>query len=122
VALRDPEILSHTLRPAERRALDAFVGSIRRRFGPDLERVILFGSRARGDVHPDSDVDVLLLLRREPGGADRDAAALAVREVEWQGDDFVSLSPTLLSVAALDELGRRERLFARDVEREGIPL
>jgi predicted nucleotidyltransferase len=32
-------------------------------YGARLERVILFGSRARGDARPDSDYDVAVFLR-----------------------------------------------------------
>jgi predicted nucleotidyltransferase len=32
-------------------------------YGPRLERVVLFGSRARGDARPDSDYDVAVFLR-----------------------------------------------------------
>ena len=36
----------------------------------DPEKIILFGSRARGDARPDSDVD-LLVVETEPFGKDR---------------------------------------------------
>jgi len=32
-------------------------------YGPRLERVVLYGSRARGDARPDSDYDVAVFLR-----------------------------------------------------------
>jgi predicted nucleotidyltransferase len=32
-------------------------------FGPRLDRLILFGSRARGDAEPDSDIDVMIILK-----------------------------------------------------------
>jgi predicted nucleotidyltransferase len=32
--------------------------------GDNVERIILFGSRARGDAHKDSDYDVLLLVKK----------------------------------------------------------
>jgi hypothetical protein len=32
-------------------------------YGPRLERVVLFGSRARGEARPDSDYDVAVFLR-----------------------------------------------------------
>ena len=35
-------------------------------YGDRVERVVLFGSRARGDSHPDSDYDVAVFLR-QPG-------------------------------------------------------
>jgi uncharacterized protein len=34
-------------------------------FGEQFERMLLFGSRARGDARPDSDIDVLVVLRGE---------------------------------------------------------
>ena len=42
------------------------------------EQVILFGSRARGDARPDSDVD-LVIVEAEPFGPGRDRRAEAVR-------------------------------------------
>ena len=44
----------------------------------DPERVILFGSRARGDADPDSDID-LVILEAEPFGPDRDRGAEETR-------------------------------------------
>lgn len=44
----------------------------------DPEQVILFGSRARGDSGPDSDVD-LIVVEREPFGTNRNRRAEMVR-------------------------------------------
>jgi predicted nucleotidyltransferase len=33
--------------------------------GDTLEQMLLFGSRARGDARPDSDVDILVILKQE---------------------------------------------------------
>jgi len=33
--------------------------------GEKLEVVYLYGSQARGDAHPDSDIDILIVLRDE---------------------------------------------------------
>ena len=35
-------------------------------YGENLERVVLFGSRARGDARPDSDYDVAVFLGTLP--------------------------------------------------------
>lgn len=60
-----------------------------RRFGSDVRRVILFGSRARGDARGDSDFDLLVVLRDVPPEQYR---AL-----------LVSLYETLRSVAGVAE-------------------
>ncbi len=44
----------------------------------DPEQVILFGSRARGEAGPDSDVD-LIVVEAEPFGPERDRFAEALR-------------------------------------------
>jgi uncharacterized protein len=57
-----------------RAALDAV-------YGEGLERVVLFGSRARGDAGPDSDYDVAIFLR-DFAGFGREAARIAAIETD----------------------------------------
>jgi antitoxin ChpS len=56
-----------TLNPIEdrivRAALRTLDRKLRERFGRQYVRLILFGSRARGDYEPDSDADVALVFR-----------------------------------------------------------
>ncbi len=47
--------------------LDRFVAVLEERFGADLVSVVLYGSRARGTERPDSDVDLLVVIRGLPG-------------------------------------------------------
>jgi predicted nucleotidyltransferase len=63
VALADPAILQYTLSPPERRVVDAFAAAVRAHFEDRVERIAVFGSRARGDVHGESDIDVIVVLR-----------------------------------------------------------
>jgi len=46
--------------PVEKKEIRQMVSRIVSRFDP--ERIILFGSHARGDARPDSDVDLLVVL------------------------------------------------------------
>ena len=39
-----------------------FRAALEQLYGPRLDRVVLFGSRARGDARPDSDYDVAVFL------------------------------------------------------------
>ena len=43
--------------------LKRFCAALGEMYGQRLERVVLFGSRARGDAHEDSDYDVAVFLR-----------------------------------------------------------
>jgi uncharacterized protein len=43
--------------------LSRFRGALDEAYGKRIERVVLFGSRARGDARPDSDYDVAVFLK-----------------------------------------------------------
>ena len=49
----------------ERQALDKFISAVRAHYADLLDDILVFGSRARGDARPDSDVDLAIILRGE---------------------------------------------------------
>jgi predicted nucleotidyltransferase len=62
-------------------------------YGERVERVVLFGSRARGDAQPDSDYDVAIFLKGMNGSSDRWAefdklAELRVKFIDETGTFF----------------------------------
>ena len=71
------------------RAIETMVRRIVRRFHPD--RVILFGSHARGEASPDSDVDLLVVMEVE--GSRREKAveiAVALHDIPIPKDIIVT--------------------------------
>ncbi len=46
--------------------LARFRGALEAMYGAELERVVLFGSRARGDAGPDSGYDIAVFLKTLP--------------------------------------------------------
>jgi predicted nucleotidyltransferase len=46
--------------------LASFRAALDRLYGDRIDRVVLFGSRARGDAHPESDYDVAVFLKQLP--------------------------------------------------------
>lgn len=118
-------ILEHTLTAAERRIVTEFAERLRARFGNRLSRVVLFGSRARGDVTEESDIDLLVLLRIPIAGetdATREVWELVEELLRLEPGVYVPLAPIVFAEERFRELKSRERRFALDVETEGIPL
>lgn len=83
----------------------------------DPLRIILFGSRARGEVGPDSDVDLLVVL---PDVVDKRRAAIEIRRALVDlpvAKDIIVTTP--------EEIARRSRLVGtvlRPALREGRVL
>ncbi len=111
--------LPATLGILERRALADFTSFVRRRFGARVRELLLFGSRARGEGHEDSDLDILSVIddldRRER------------REVwEFTGDLMtahdVIVGGLTLSTAEWLDLRANERRIVAEIDRDGVPL
>jgi HEPN domain-containing protein len=68
--------------------LDALTRAVVERFAP--ERIVLFGSRARGDHRPDSDYDLMVVLDQPPDPSD--VIARTVRDVVGNADVLVDSS------------------------------
>lgn len=82
-------------------------------------KMLLFGSRARGDYCDTSDFDVAILIR----GLTREMKQLVLEKVaESELKYLLPLSALVLSEEDFGVLRQRERRIAMDIEREGIPL
>jgi len=87
--------------------------------GDRLVKMVLYGSRARGDYREDSDTDIAIVIR----GLDRDLKDRLLNKVaDIEFEHLRSLSTLILSEADFLFLKSRERRIALDIEREGIPL
>jgi predicted nucleotidyltransferase len=53
-------------RPTDDPILKRFRAALDRIYGDRIDRVVLFGSRARGEARPDSDYDVAVFLKSLP--------------------------------------------------------
>ncbi len=69
-----------SLRPSDRQAVEAALGVLRAQL--PLERVILFGSKARGDDDAESDIDLLLLTERRCNWSEKRALLGALGPLE----------------------------------------
>jgi uncharacterized protein len=82
-------------------------------------KIILFGSRARGEAHEDSDWDLLILLNKPKiESTDFDRIAYPLCELGWkEGEQF---SPKLYTVKEWEK--RSFTPFYKNIEKEGIEL
>lgn len=87
--------------------------------GDTLVRLLLFGSRARGDHEPGSDIDVAVVVTGlRSAHKNKILDEIADMEVEF----LVPISAHVMSADDFNRLLSRERRFALDIEREGVPL
>lgn len=69
------------MKKVEKQAIEQLALGLKAHFGPRLLHTFLFGSKARGDDGPDSDIDVLVVLNRDIAESDRRDVSDIVFEV-----------------------------------------
>jgi uncharacterized protein len=102
-----------------RTALASLGERLRSLLGSSLRRLVLYGSRARGDFEPDSDIDIAIIVS-EAGRDEKDRIQGTVADVELETG--VPLSTLVFSQAEYDRLLSSERRLALDIAKEGIEL
>lgn len=81
--------------------------------------IVLYGSQARGDAIPESDVDLLVVVDRY----DADTVELAydaVYGIMWKHDFTPLISVNVMSREEYEEQKRKGYSFVRNVERDGV--
>jgi uncharacterized protein len=111
----EPEILA---------LLDQLKQRLRRRFGDRFEGLYLFGSRARGDAEPDSDVDVAVILKgRLPENPFRVTREILEDTYDPLLETGLDIQPWPLEKGSLDEPEAHPYpAVSRAVRREGIAV
>jgi predicted nucleotidyltransferase len=96
--------------------LDTLRLEFARVLGEQLESMLLFGSRARGDSRPDSDIDVLVVVRDPVDYGELIRRTSEVVSTLSQDNDVV-ISRAFVSKERFE---REQSPFLRNVRREGI--
>jgi uncharacterized protein len=97
--------------------LTRFRSALRQAYGERIERVVLFGSRARGDARPDSDYDIAVFLKSfETFGAE--AARIAAIETDILYDTGAVINAMPFKAGADSE---RTGLM-RELRQDGLDL
>lgn len=97
--------------------LTRFRSAVTEIYGERVERVVLFGSRARGDAKPDSDYDIAVFLR-DAGSFTAESARLAAVSTDILFDTGAVISATPFPAGAY-----RERTgFMHELRKDGLDL
>lgn len=103
----------------EREAVESFLARLWAQYPERIFQVILFGSKARGDSQPDSDIDILLITD-DDGWRFRHAISDVASSASLEYS--VLIGPRVISQARWAEMTRERFSLCENVEREGIPL
>jgi predicted nucleotidyltransferase len=106
--------LDDLLTAQERQAVDTFVKALYQQYPKRIRDVILYGSKARGDSHPDSDIDILILVDDDDWRFSHAISKLAAR---------ISLNyDVLLGPRVISQSRWPRSILYRTVSAEGISL
>ena len=111
--------ISMRLTTDEQTWLDTYRQVLKKQYPGIVQRMVIYGSKARGDDHPDSDLDVLLIVKNE--------AAHLKRQVRRIGYELAATSeavPSILAYTQDEWETRREHgsPFQQAVERDAVPV
>lgn len=74
------------------------------------ERIIVFGSYARGEANDESDIDLLVVM---PDGTDRRKTAIAIKDVVMTTPDHIARYGHLVGTILRPALREGKELYAR---------
>jgi hypothetical protein len=112
---------------AEAEALRPVLHELDRRlhakFGDDYLRIILFGSRARGDHRPDSDVDVAVVMRADISNRWKSKRAIIGVTYPLLLETGLYIQPWPVSQTELDDPAKSTIApLLRSIIREGVAM
>ncbi|MBU3889009.1 nucleotidyltransferase domain-containing protein [Methylosinus sporium] len=97
--------------------MSRFRAALGEAYGPRLERVVLFGSRARGDARPDSDYDVAIFLTdMESFGREADRIAEIETDILYDTGAVINALPFIAAAY------REPTALMGELRREGVDL
>lgn len=111
--------LAVDLPPPVRAAVTEAVARLREVYGDRLDRVILYGSYARGDARPDSDVDLLVVLRGEYNRYQE--VKQRTGPIEFDLFERLDLDVSIHMFSDV-EVGDMRSPFMRNIRDEGLPV
>ena len=115
--LKNQEAPSRGVEASTKQMVAEFAKKARQKLGKQIMEIKLYGSRARGKEHADSDIDVAVIVKRKSFAQNRELSALA-SEVSLAHDKLLSL---VVIEKEVYQKGLKETYpFYQNIQAEGI--
>ena len=101
--------------------MDRYISEIKKIYGPHLRRIILYGSYARGDYKPDSDVDIMILLDMSDLDLKEYSQQLSYMTYDFNMDNDLDIKPIAKSESHFNKWIKNYPFYA-NIHREGVIL
>lgn len=109
------------LDPKEEQALKTLKKNLKEKLGDNFISLSLYGSKARGDYHKESDIDVLILLAKATSALERQVSDTAY-DIESEYDFSIYLSPIVYGRKKYRELNNPPSSFMRTIKKDIIKV
>ncbi len=118
-----PETGREGVTDTARVALRLFADAVRRAYGDRLKGLVVFGSRARGDASPDSDLDVAVILSGESIERYQELMALADIAYDAIVETGIEVQPWAVSSGEWDDPEKHTNPYlVRAMRRDGLSV
>ena len=107
------------LTPKEKKALKEFKKELEKKLKTNLVQMVLFGSKARGDARKDSDIDVLIVVKRK---GEATINFIFDKKIEINSKYDIYISPKIYSKKEYNYYNQIPTLLMHFISQEGIKI
>jgi predicted nucleotidyltransferase len=107
------------LNAEEKSALKSFKTRLEETLGSRLVELKLFGSKARGDDNPQSDIDVLAVVSDDDWHLCDTVYGIATEELL---ETDICISPKVISQRRLEQLSKEGDSFVRNIQKNAVAV
>ncbi|NJK69672.1 MAG: nucleotidyltransferase domain-containing protein [Microcoleus sp. SU_5_3] len=91
---------------------------LKKLYGEQLDKIVLFGSQARGNARPDSDIDILIVLKNSFNySQESDRISIFIADLCLEYNVLISCA-----FATNEQFHHHNNGFFRNIRREGLAI
>lgn len=103
----------------ERKAIEKFTQALKSKFPDEIAKVIIFGSKARGNARKESDIDILVIVTQNDWTIGDE-----IREIGYELDESIDykFSIQVIPESHIKYLRDHNFQFIRNIEKDGVVI